>query len=157
MTPTISKSCRSWLRRLAKGSLLSWFLAVTPVPAARPRVGRWGTYYPKRYAAYRREAGKLILDTPYLDTPQLHGPLGIYFDVIAARPKTSKRTYPRGDIDNFAKGPLDLLTEHAPYWEDDDQVVLAVATKRFAEGGEEPGVGVHWFELTEGVDDESDS
>ena len=46
-------------------------LPLTPVPASRPRVTRWGTYYGKRYTQWREEAENLVevLDQPLVGSP----------------------------------------------------------------------------------------
>ena len=33
-------------------------IPLNPVPASRPRVSKWGTYYPKRYATWKKDALK---------------------------------------------------------------------------------------------------
>ena len=57
---------------------------------------------------------------------------------ICARPKTTKRYYPQGDVDNFAKASLDVVTKVTGWWHDDDQLTYLITTKRFAEAGEVP-------------------
>jgi len=57
---------------------------------------------------------------------------------IVARPKTTKREWPRGDVDNFAKATLDALSKRKLGWSDDDQVIALVSLKRFANPDEVP-------------------
>jgi len=125
----------------AKAASVSFVLTTAPTPAARPRVGRWGTYYPKSYTTWRKEAEPQV--TRGAEFYAKGTPLIVIVETIARRPRTSVREWPRGDVDNFAKGPLDIITKSAKRWEDDDQVIALLATKRFAESGEEPRSIVH--------------
>lgn len=96
-----------------------------PVPASRPRVSKWGTYYGKRYTAFRKEA-KAAFDAGDFGEP-LSGPLSVHLEFYCKRPKTTKRTTPRGDIDNFMKGILD--SANGVLWEDDDQITKCSGKK----------------------------
>lgn len=128
---------------------VSVFLPIDPVPASRPRVTSRGiTYYPKRHNDYKKAAIKHLEET-YDTTCQFDGPCKVFVEVIIPRPKTSKFDYPaRGDIDNFAKLPLDCLSSARPdgdgkdgrriAWLDDRQIVELFAVKRYAEDGEQP-------------------
>ena len=40
--------------------MLTIRLELNPVPASRPRVSKWGTYYGKRHQAFRSEALDLL-------------------------------------------------------------------------------------------------
>lgn len=73
---------------------------------------------------------------PQADAP-LDGDLKVRVEFVCPRPKTTSRSNPRGDIDNYLKAILDVLTKKG-YWHDDDQIVRCLASKRFAEGLEEP-------------------
>lgn len=106
-----------------------------PVPAARPRVSKWGTYYPATYTKWQAAAKAALT----VEGARIEGPVALYLEHVVTKARTSKRTYPHGDIDNFDKGPMDVLTKDTRVWDDDDQVVLTVAHKRYAEPGEEPG------------------
>jgi len=116
--------------------LASLVFPFNPVPASRPRVTRWGTYYGKAYKAWKAQAERFI---PHgglcLDAAT---PLKIMLEFIVQRPKTSKLALPKGDIDNYAKGPLDALTKAGGYWHDDRQVKTLIASKRFAIKAEKP-------------------
>jgi len=129
--------------RYAAG-LTAFNLPVEPVPAARPRVGRFGTYYPKRYEHYRKAALERALEHDGIPTDK---PLVLFVEVVATKPKTGKLTSPNGDVDNFHKGPLDALTKSEKFWKDDKQIVGLLSFKRYAEPGEEAGTRLHWFEL----------
>lgn len=95
---------------------------------------RWGTYYGKTYKQYIEDCNESI-PAP---TRQLHGELVVNADFILPKPKKSKFSMPNGDIDNYLKAILDVLT-HAGYWEDDRQVVAIHSEKFF---GNEPRTAV---------------
>lgn len=79
---------------------------LAPVPASRPRVGKFGTYYAKSYADWMKEAAGFV--------------------------KAAL------DVDNYAKGPLDVITKSGKVWGDDKQVVSLRVSKRYTEPGEAP-------------------
>jgi len=136
---SIVESAIKWARGLFGTALLTSKLTLTPVPAARPRVGRWGTYYPKKYAAWKAAAEAEALTFKQADKDGLRL---IVLDCVIEKPRTSKLDTPNGDVDNFAKGPLDALNRAAKAWHDDKQVMGLLAFKRFAEKGEEPGTNI---------------
>lgn len=128
----------------AERGLVEFVLDVPPYPASRPRVGRWGTYYGKKYQQFMNDAGASALGYKGL---KVEGPVVVFVENVCKRPKTTKRDYPVGDVDNYAKGVLDVMTKTEKFWEDDDQVLLLVVGKRFADEGEEPRVNLYWAEL----------
>jgi len=127
---------------------------VPPVPASRPRVTRWGTYYLKTYKSYREAADKAIPQSPFAP---LEGNLKATIEFVCHRPKTTKRLSPRGDIDNHMKSILDAVVGHKAtkkrkcglkhYIEDDMQISEVIATKRFATKDELPHTRIHIEEL----------
>lgn len=124
-------------------------LDIQPVPASRPRVSKWGTYYGKRHKAFR-SAGTACLtamrEQGYLPDPLLDGRLTVVLVLEVKKPKTTKLELPNGDVDNYAKIILDLLTGFV--WEDDRQVETLTVRKGWSTG---EGV-VHVF-ITEVADD----
>lgn len=106
---------------------------LAPVPASRPRVSKWGTYYTGTYKQWIKDADATI---PKADVA-LEGNLSVTLDLVAAKPPTTKRANPRGDIDNYIKAVLDALTKKG-YWNDDDQIIHLYAHKRWPNPGEEP-------------------
>ena len=66
----------------------------------------------------------------------LEGPLLVVTRFIVTRPKTTKLSHPRGDIDNYEKGLFDQLTSCGA-WLDDNQIVDAHSSKEWARTGEE--------------------
>lgn len=121
------------------------FIPVVPVPAARPKVGRWGTYYPKTYKEWRENCEKWLAENPIpedatLPADPLHASLWFY----VPRPKVTVRRFPRGDWDNYAKAVCDSLNGYV--WRDDDQITDADAHKRFTRNHGDPyGVHVSWW------------
>jgi Holliday junction resolvase RusA-like endonuclease len=143
---------RNTMKGLASAGLFSLWMGGKPVPAGRPRVGRWGTYYPKTYQAWIKDNWRHVADITTLPTERA---LAVMVEVVAPTPK-SKQVAPMGDLDNFAKGPLDLITKKAKeskflegIWKDDRQITFLAVSKRFAVDDEEPGFKVWWCELEE--------
>ena len=124
-------------------------LWVAPVPAARPRVTRWGTYYPKRYTVWMREA----LDPDNQEwtgtNALLTGPLGVRCIHVMKRPAKPANPWPVGDVDNLAKGPLDVLTKTGRAWKDDAQIVTLVSAKRYATATEKPHTLINIYQLND--------
>ena len=120
------------------------FIPVNPVPASRPRVGRWGTYYGKTYAAWRKEVTefmeKFVKNNKI--TKPFEGPFKIALTHSVRKPKTSKRLWPRGDIDNYDKAVLDALVNDGLLI-DDDMVLQLHSVKMFATETEREGTTVH--------------
>lgn len=116
------------------------FVPVHPIPASRPKVSKYGTYYTKTYAEWRKVAGKWIEANFQLDPVET--PLVVFLESIATKPRTSRLVYPRADVDNYAKAALDILNEQA--WRDDDLIIKLTTAKRFAEPKEPPGSRVVW-------------
>jgi Holliday junction resolvase RusA-like endonuclease len=107
-------------------------LALDPVPAARPRVGRFGTYYPKTYSRFKIQADELLAPLAEGRAPSTEL---FYVDVqiIGEKPKSTILPAPKGDIDNYVKAALDAVTKAQALWSDDRQVVGLHAVKRWGE------------------------
>ena len=120
-------------------------LFVKPVPASRPRVTRWGTYYLKTYKSYKDAAHEAI---PVCTEDTLTCELGVTIEFICYKPKTTKLVSPRGDIDNHMKAILDAVVGNAAtkkvpcrlkkYIKDDEIISHADVRMRYAEPNEEP-------------------
>lgn len=117
--------------------MFSFAIPLDPVPASRPRVTRWGTFYAKNYGDWLKAAPAYV---PSVEQP-LCGPVAVSLLFVCKKPKTGKRDWPRGDIDNYAKGVLDTMTK-AGIWHDDDQVTTATIRKRYAQKGEQPHIQI---------------
>lgn len=105
-------------------------IPVNPVPASRPRVTRWGTYYGKTYKNWMAEAAKALKVIP---PRPMYGPLYVEAVFVVERAKTSKRLWPRGDVDNYLKAAFDAVTKAGICWHDDDQIVVTRAVKVYAD------------------------
>lgn len=120
------------------------FLAVTPRATARTRCacrGRFPTVYNEpRYKEWLAEAIKQIraLEPPFPNAP-FEGDINVDLEVIVRKPASTKKRRPKGDRDNFEKGPFDAITHAGGWWKDDDQIVSGDFLKRWAEPDEEEG------------------
>lgn len=129
--PTTKRTSKATVHKIARGLALR--VPVAPVPASRPRVTRWGTYYTKTYKQYMADTADVLPKAPRA----LEGRLDVRVEFVCHKPKTTKRLTPRGDIDNHLKAILDALTK-AGYWPDDDNIDRVEATKRWVDGKETP-------------------
>lgn len=102
------------------------FLALEPVPTARARVTRWGSYYPKRTKDWKVAALKLLPSSPFV----FDSLLKVVLVFNCTKPKTGKLLTPRGDVDNYAKGMLDAITQKG-WWTDDTLVQELHVTKLY--------------------------
>jgi len=128
---------------VAKKAALSCFIPLQPVPASRPRVPRFGKpYYAGRYKEWINAAKKLIKAS---DTT-LEGALLVSVRQRIKPAKTTKLKSPTGDVDNFAKAPLDRLNNADGYWVDDKQIQVLLVNKRFTLPGEAEGTMIDIFE-----------
>ena len=109
-------------------SVIELDIPIDPVPASRPRVSRWGTYYGKKYTTFRKDVEKFLKGVAL---KVLAGPLFVVIEIHCRKPRTSKLDYPKPDVDNYAKGVLDALNKKA--WNDDSQIVGLVVTKEWSD------------------------
>lgn len=123
---------------------MSLTIALNPVPASRPRVTKWGVHYQKTYATWKKQA---LHHLPHGGPIFGDKHVAVLVEHIIKKPKTTKRTNPRGDTDNYLKASLDACTKCKGVWTDDDIVVLTIASKRFTEGDEEPRTEILIIEL----------
>jgi Holliday junction resolvase RusA-like endonuclease len=112
-----------------------------PVPASRPRVAKFGVFYPKAHMEHATLLKKALQMAPSV---LFEGPVAVSFLFVIPAFKTSAHIVPRQDVDNLAKLPLDEITQsedshkNKRFWQDDDLVVSLKSYKRFARKGEEP-------------------
>lgn len=124
-------------------------LPVEPKPASRPRVSKWGVFYGKPYTTFRQKA------QPYADAYNLHPPIlgsvHILVECVCTKPKTGRLKSPRGDVDNYVKGVMDVMTKSGNFWNDDAQVVSLQVVKRYTDlsTDEVAGCNVFLFEVKE--------
>lgn len=117
-----------------------WVFPVCPVAASRPRLskgrgGRPHAYYAGPYKIFKEEASQIVDFVLGEEPPLLEGPLKVNLVMVVKRPKTTKFSHPRWDIDNGAKACLDCL--NGKLWVDDSQIISLCATKEWADVGEE--------------------
>ena len=110
---------------------------IAPVPAARPRVTRWSTFFPKKYTQFRKDFA-LILDE--LDVELAEGLLYAKLDFFMQIPKgwsNKKKLAKEGkyadnnvDVDNLVKACLDSC--EGVFYENDKQVAMIRARKFYS-------------------------
>lgn len=148
-TSTYKSELVTHVRKLLGAAALTVTLNIEPVPASRPRVSRWGTYYGKNYEKFRRDVRDILTDH---NGQPLSGPINTIVELVVSPPKTTVRSFPRGDVDNYAKGVLDCMTSAGKFWGDDDQIVSLFVAKRFAQPGEQPAIHIHYAEAKDDTD-----
>lgn len=121
----------------SSNQVVTFFLPVNPIPASRPRVSKWGVFYGKCYTAWRKEAAKAL--QLHVSPHRFTEPLRVTLVHSVRKPKSSKRDYPRGDVDNYDKAVLDAITSHTDLWNDDDQIVHLRSSKVFTTKEEHVG------------------
>jgi Holliday junction resolvase RusA-like endonuclease len=128
------------MRGAAFGALLSLRVNGAPAPASRgTQCKNGGFFYSKGHAAFYADCQRQLAEQK--PPAPLSGLVMVSVESIVARPKATKLAVPKGDVDNFAKVPLDAATK-AKVWGDDYQVVALVSTKRWAKPGEAPGTNL---------------
>lgn len=115
------------------------FIPVLPTPASRPRISRYGNYYPKGYTDFRKQIFKFLKQYQEEHEAIPNVEFKVKLEIICKKPKKPSNKYPRGDIDNYAKAYLDSLTYAQILWEDDIQVTELDLIKRYQEEGEDYG------------------
>ena len=120
-----------------KTQIISQTFDINPVPAARPRVSRWSTYYPKKYTQFKKDMEAL---TGELDTTPCENLVCVSLEFMIKIPQSwskkkrlaGENTYcnNNSDIDNYIKAILDSL--NGVYFIDDRQVVEVFAIKKYS-------------------------
>lgn len=139
-------------RMRVEGDTWELLIPVSPTPASRPRVGRWGVYYGKPYQLWMKTVDDLLRPLQ-ASARTTRGPVRVRIHNVVRKPKTGKLLYPVGDWDNYAKAACDAVTRAEIIWEDDRQIIDGRAFKRYAEPGEEP----HTLILVEQIGDSAGS
>ena len=120
---------------------------INPVPASRPRVTRWGTYYGKKYKQFKLEMGLLVLESDKTNSVNpitwLDGLISAdmtFFVPMAKSWSNKKKSSKNGqfcdnnsDLDNYEKAILDSL--NGVYFHDDKQIVQQSSQKIWDEQG----------------------
>jgi Holliday junction resolvase RusA-like endonuclease len=150
VTSELAEGIRKFFAKRVGAALFAIFLAVQPAPASRPRVPRFGRpYYTGSYAEWRKSASDFVRGIK-LTKERTEKPLVVVVEQVIEKPRTGKLLYPKGDADNHAKGPLDILTQDQRWWKDDDQVIVLAVFKRYSEAGEQAGSKIDIYEVNDG-------
>jgi Holliday junction resolvase RusA-like endonuclease len=113
---------------------------INPVPASRPRVSRWSTYYPKKYTKFKKDMEAL---TSEIETTPSENLVSVELEFRIMIPKSFSKKKRQGlnntycsnnsDIDNYIKAILDSL--NGVFYIDDKQVVEIFARKIYSDEG----------------------
>lgn len=106
-------------------------LPINPVPASRPRVTRWSTYYKEPYNTFLKEAHDVVAKV--WKTGPLTTWLRVTIYVYPVRPKKPSNPYPAPDYDNYAKAVGDAM-EKVVYM-NDKQIIDGRCIKAYAPAG----------------------
>jgi len=116
---------------------ISLSLPLDPVPKARPRLGKFGTYTPRRTKQFETDL-KTLVKIKYKGEP-LSGPLHMALTFSFREPKKPKNKIhvTRPDLDNLQKAVFDGL--NGILWVDDCQIFSCHAIKKY---GKEPKIEI---------------
>jgi Holliday junction resolvase RusA-like endonuclease len=113
---------------------------INPVPASRPRVTRWSTFYPKKYTQFREDMGVLLSEhtqCPFKELIECH--IELLIEMPKSWPKKKKESLEgkycnnNSDLDNYAKAILDAM--NTIVYDDDKQIVKLSISKRWGKDG----------------------
>lgn len=121
---------------------------IDAVPASRPRVSKYGTYYLPTYRTFKAQMSEIVSKNRDNFT-RMEGPLRVIVWCAVKRPKTTKRSFPTGDVDNYAKAVLDSL--NGVLWEDDDQITELIVRKGYC-ADDKPFIYVEIDEDTQAIE-----
>lgn len=113
--------------------MLYRFTGLHPLPCPRPRLGRFGAYYPATYNAWKRKANRVIRGVidGIPDHRPLDVPVSVWLLFAVPRPRTTKLVIPKPDIDNYMKSIFDAC--NGLIWTDDALVRSVTASKQWAD------------------------
>jgi len=111
------------------------WLPVKPVPKARPRVGRWGVYTPKRTVDAEMELVWCVKQK-WPKIPPISGAVELEVIFFTKRPQTGQNkaqdnNTKRPDLDNLIKLVCDAL--NGLVWIDDSQIWRCVSEKKYGD------------------------
>ena len=122
-----------------------------PIAAPRARVGKFGTYYSKKYKRARIDYATQITNQIQRDAIVI-GPIELSVLFVHRRPKSMRKNpgripkTTRPDLDNLVKTVLDGITA-SKYWKDDSQVVSLHALDFYGDLNEDPHVLIEINEI----------
>ncbi len=88
--------------------MIELIVPLYPRPKSRPRVTRYGVFYPKTYTKFREDFAASVKGQ--WAGPPMEGLLGVTIDIFC--------THCRGDVDNCAGGVLDALQDSGVFAND---------------------------------------
>ena len=113
---------------------------INPIPASRPRVTRYATFYSKAYTEFRKDFKELVEAKRVL---MVEGALSMTMLLTVKMPKSwtkKKKAEHKGtyhtqtpDSDNYAKAIMDSLNGY--YYADDAQVSVMTVVKKWGDNG----------------------
>lgn len=106
---------------------------IEPIPCPRPRISRFGAYYPATYRIWKKKADAVVRGAVggIPDHRPLDFPLDVWLLFAVRKPKKTKLLVPKPDIDNYMKAIFDAC--NGIVWQDDSLVVKVTASKMWAE------------------------
>lgn len=133
---------------------ISFFVHCEPVPQPRAKVSTRGgfarAYVDKKHPSH---ALKQAIREAYRGREKLEGPIECNLEFLFARPKSHTRKQRecgwhtgKADIDNLQKLVFDALNGIA--YDDDKQIAVVTAYKRWAYGDNAGGITIQFSELT---------
>lgn len=115
-----------------KACKMTFIYDLRPIPAPRPRITRFGAYNDGKYTKYKNTIKSLTkIDKPLQGALKME----LIFQTIIPKSWTKKKKLnykniiPVGDVDNYSKGIMDALNNHA--FIDDRQIVELKIIKRY--------------------------
>jgi len=118
--------------------MAEWIFPINPTAASRPRVSFKGghAYFTGPYKRFREEMVDLVPQVIGDHSP-FTGDISVTVEFMAKRPKTTKLSAPRGDIDNYLKAAFDAM--NGLVFDDDKQIVICHARKSWTPSNEDEG------------------
>ena len=121
-------------------------IRIDPVPASRPRVARYGTYYAPKYTQYRKDlarelskvkGNKLIYDNPLVIDVTFVIPLPKSYSKKKSAELVGEYCISNMDLDNLEKALYDAM--NGVIFADDKQIVQHTVKKVWGRDG---GIGI---------------
>jgi len=112
---------------------------INPVPASRPRVTRWATFYSKKYTQFKSDMLQAVKLMEFNKIPKnipVSCDIQLFIQLPTSYSEKKKHALNGGfclnnaDVDNYAKAILDGLNDYV--FDDDRQVVDLRIVKRWA-------------------------